>query len=291
MAQAGNAPHREGGGVIVTEAVHDSPYDAAWDEPTKVEKINPAGGSGEKQGRDGWCTPLWIAKLVGWVNCDPCGNSRSHISAGRVLSLENGDNGLPDGAPGTFTTGKPGYYGESTYRAPPTWTVFVNPPYAAGQVIRWIRHWLHTRFIFLLRWDPSTKWFSELIGHCTHVWFPSARINFEPPPGVTSSSNPFPHALYLRRPTKGLLERLALMGYLFPVDSGVIRPQTSRHDQHLSTAPSGGSDCNPHGGPGGGEGGASPAPGGNDIYEVRSEQWLSPICWTHLGASATFPVV
>lgn len=287
--------------MIVAHTVSDNPWDEGWDsslmqlgEVTKVEKVNPAGGSGEKQGRDGWCTPAWIAKLLGWVNMDPCGNSRSHIEAGRVLTLENGDNGLAEGSPGTFTTGKLGYHGEGTFRAPPTWTVFVNPPYGGGQVIRWVRHWCNTRFIFLLRWDPSTRWFAELIGNCTHVWFPTTRINFEPPPGVNSSSNPFPHALYLRRPTRGLLERLAVTGYLFPVDSGVIRPQTGRHDtQHVSTAPAGGSDRKPVNGPGGGEGGAAPASGGeHELYEVSSEQWYryTPIHYTHPFVTGTFPV-
>src|SRR5690606_30225668 len=114
--------------------------------------------------------------------------------------LEDGDDGLVDQyGPGAFV------YGGVNCATLPSARTFINPPYSRGAVVRWIRHWRHTRFCFLLRWDPSTRWFEELLPHCTHVWFPPRRINFEPPPGVKSSSNPFPHALYLRDPPQYLL--------------------------------------------------------------------------------------
>lgn len=118
------------------------------------------------------------------------------------------------------------------YKVPATAVLWCNPPYARGEVIKWIQHYRHTRYCFLLRWDPRTKWFGELIGSTTHVWFPQpvgdgtgntvdnhpGRIEFEPPPGVTFSSNPFPHALYLRDPNPGLLERLAPHGLILRPD-------------------------------------------------------------------------
>jgi len=171
------------------------------------------GGNGGS--RDSWCTPQWLARLIGEVDLDPCSNERSHIDAKLTCVYELDDNGLLDDldAPGWFSCAG------SLIAAPGAWRVYVNPPYSRGQVLRWVRHYKHTRFIFLLRWDPSTEWFSELIGATTHVWFPDRRINFEPPPGVKSSSNPFPHALYLRDPEPVLLTRLRDTGYTFRLDN------------------------------------------------------------------------
>lgn len=145
-------------------------------------------------GRDEYCTPAWLTALVGPVDIDPCSNPRSHVQAEFTVSAEDGD-GL------TMTTHSSA-------------VVFVNPPYSRGQVIRWVSHFLHTRFIFLLRWDPSTEWFRVLFPRCSHVWFPYRRIQFDPPPGVTASSNPYPHALYLHDPSPELLRRLRGAGYL-----------------------------------------------------------------------------
>lgn len=172
--------------------------------------------------RNCWCTPLWLALLLGWVELDPCSNGRSHIKAD--VSLYEDDDGL-------------------TYIAPASWRVFINPPYGHGQVIRWIRHYVHTRFIFLLRWDPSTAWFQELLPQCDYVWFPPSRVDFEPPPRIRESSNPYPHALYLRDPPEDLLERLKGAGYLFRVDEAFIAMHLRRHeDRQTSVRPRGNAD-------------------------------------------------
>jgi hypothetical protein len=148
--------------------------------------------------RDCWSTPQEIADIVGEVDLDPCSNDRSVVKAcARATEAEDG----------------------LTVQARPEAVVFINPPYSRGQVIKWVHHYGHTRFIFLLRWDPSTEWFRELIGHCTHVWFPPYRISFVPPPRIKASSNPFPHALYLRDPSPELLARLGLEGVLVRVDA------------------------------------------------------------------------
>lgn len=175
--------------------------------------VNVFGGAGEDEGRGSWCTPKWLADLLGEFDLDPCSNSRSHVWATTRAILEDGDDGL------SLCT----CIEEE---------VFINPPYARGQVIRWVKHWRHTRFTFLLRWDPSTDWFAELLPHCTHVWFPEQRINFEPPPGVKSSSNPFPHALYMRDPPADRLARLAPRGYLLAVDMGTPATQDGGHVKH-----------------------------------------------------------
>lgn len=185
-----------------------------------MRKVNPAGGSGEKEGRDGACTPKWLADLIGRVDVDPCSNPRSHVGAEHTVSLP-GDGCMPS-------------------LAGPDDVVFVNPPYARGQVLRWVMAHRHTRFIFLLRWDPSTKWFAELYPHCTHVWFPRKRVNFEPPPGVKFSANPYPHALYMRDPAQELLARLSPHGYL--LDVRLLRQQDVGHEdkQVRSTGDGGG---------------------------------------------------
>lgn len=195
----------------------------------KEGAVNPVGGSGTDEGRDSWCTPKWLAELIGEVEYDVCTNPRAHIRATRrKLMLENDDDGLPDKQYG------PGFYvvrSRNVDMLMPAARVFCNPPYARGQVIRWVRHWRHTRFIYLLRWDPSTEWFGELICHCTHVWFPARRINFEPPPGVKSSSNPFPHALFLKDPPPELLDRLGAAGYLMPIDQDLLALYLDGDDQ------------------------------------------------------------
>lgn len=150
-----------------------------------------------KQLRGSWCTPKWLAELIGRVDLDPCSNERSHIIAPSECNLAAGLDGLAiDVSDGS--------------------RVFINPPYGPGEVLKWVRRYRRTNFIFLLRWDPSTKWFDELISYCTHVWFPRGRrINFEPPPRIRSSSAAFPHALFLRNPTPELLTRLPRAGRVF----------------------------------------------------------------------------
>lgn len=141
--------------------------------------------------RQEWCTPKWLAELIGEVDLDPCSNKRSHIRA-RYRSDVTADG---------FKWNVAKYH-----------DVFINPPYGPGSVIRWVRAFAHTRHRFLLRWDPSTDWFAELYKHTTHIWHPGERINFEPPPHIRASSNAYPHALFMRNPNPDLLERLLSRG-------------------------------------------------------------------------------
>lgn len=148
---------------------------------------NPFGGSGASERRDSWCTPRWLTDLIGQVDYDPCSNERSTVRAH------------------TKNDGLYGYDGLKQLAADSCKT-FINPPYSRGQVARWVEAYKNTDFIFLLRWDPSTAWFAELMKVTEYVWFAERkRIAFEPPPGVKSSSNPYPHALYCRsRPNEAL---------------------------------------------------------------------------------------
>lgn len=149
--------------------------------------VNPVGGSG----RGTFCTPKWLADLIGPVDVDPCSNVRSHVvAAHKFFGASAEDDGLRI-APQVAATA----------------LVYVNPPFNAGEVTKWVRAYTHTNFMFMLRFDPSTSWFKELLEHTHFIWFPyRSRINFEPPPGVKVSSNPFPHGLYCKsRPSARLL--------------------------------------------------------------------------------------
>src|SRR5688572_12375262 len=109
------------------------------------QSVNQFGGSGEKDGRDGACTPLWLAKLIGRVDLDPCSNDRSHIQANDVVRFDLGGDGLHNYGkyPGQFRRKQ---RREPTDQAEPGWRVFINPPYARGQVGKWVEHYKHTRF-------------------------------------------------------------------------------------------------------------------------------------------------
>lgn len=183
--------------------------------------------------RNCWCTPKWLAELIGAVDLDPCSNSRSHIVASARCISEERD--IDDGL--AF---EPGYcrWATGQTRVWRNWRVFINPPYGSGQVIRWVRHYRHTRFIYLLRWDPSTEWFAELLPECDYVWFPDCRIDFEPPPRIHESSNPYPHALFLRDPPDDLIQRLKTKGFLFRVDAEFIRAYLEGHGRDEKGSPS-----------------------------------------------------
>lgn len=145
--------------------------------------------------RDHWCTPKWLADALPPCDVDPCANTYSCVPT-KIILVE-ADNGLNP----VWT---------HTYNRP-----FINPPYSRGQVIKWVRTWKHTDFIFLLRWDPSTEWFSELIEQTDLVWFARQRINFTPPPGIKASSNPYPHALFFKGREEAALDKLANLGKFF----------------------------------------------------------------------------
>lgn len=194
-------------------------------------KPNVFGGSGTDEERHSTCTPEWLAKLIGKVRLDPCSNPRSHIESVVRCMLENGGDGLWKTPPGEFCIfeRRPGSFctydethGLCLGMADEAYDVFINPPYGRGEVEKWIEHYGHTRFIFLLKWSPDTEWFAQLLPKCDYIWFPLVRCDFEPPPGVTFSSNPLPHALYLRNPSEELLGRLRGAGWLLKVDRELL---------------------------------------------------------------------
>lgn len=132
--------------------------------------------------RDTWTTPRLIADAVGAWDLDPCSNPRSVMRAARTFSLERGQNGL---ALAKFIN-----------RSARVW---VNPPYS--DVMPWVLAYGHTRFCFLVKFDPSTKWCAELLTRTDVVLFPKGeRVAFDPPPGVPNpGGNQFPHGLFYAR--------------------------------------------------------------------------------------------
>lgn len=131
--------------------------------------------------RDTWCTPRWITDAVGRWDLDPCSNPRSTVQADETCRLDCGQDGLEHAALVAHTA-----------------RVFINPPYS--DVMPWVQAYRHTRFCFLLKFDPSTRWCEALLEHTSVVLFPRrTRVEFSPPPGVESSANPFPHALFYAR--------------------------------------------------------------------------------------------
>ncbi len=143
-------------------------------------------------GRGSWCTPKKYADLVGSFDVDPLTNARSHIVANWTCQLERGDDGLA-GESGEFYVASEDLILKATHEH----RVWIQPPYDI--VLKAIRHYGHTRFTALLRLDPSTQWFSELYALSEVILVPARdRIEFDPPPGVKPSSNPFPHGFFYK---------------------------------------------------------------------------------------------
>lgn len=143
-----------------------------------LEIAEPIDEERDSPDRDTWVTPRHIARAVGPWDVDPCTNERSHIVARRTFRLDQGQDGL--------------VLAKFVSRNARVWC---NPPYS--DVMPWIIAYGHTRFCFLVKFDPSTKWCRELLARANFILFPQLeRMKFEAPPGVESSSNQFPHGLF-----------------------------------------------------------------------------------------------
>lgn len=135
--------------------------------------------------RDARCTPLRLARAIGPVWIDVCTNDRSHIQATRDWRLERGQDAIRGARYLPRRAGCPGI-------------VFCNPPYSRGNVIRFVRAFCRTRFLFLVRQDTSTRWWRELWPYVGLQCTPISRVEFDMPPDVDDvedTSNPYPHVL------------------------------------------------------------------------------------------------
>lgn len=156
-----------------------------------ARKVNVRGGSKDPN-RGTWCTPTHVAEAMGSFFLDPFSNPRSHIQSEERCMLEDGGDGFGDGCtPGSY---RPSGCPERIARV--QHSVFLQPPYEI--VMRALKHYEHTRFTALLRFDPRTTWFQRLYRLSSLVCV-FRKIEFEPPPGVDAGGgNSFPHALYYR---------------------------------------------------------------------------------------------
>lgn len=155
-----------------------------------AQKRNVRGKNGE-EARGAWCTDRITAAAVGPWDVDPFSNPRSHIVSTERCMLEDGGDGFGDGTPGSYRCGATG----ELKRATEDTRLWGQPDYSF--VTKAFEHYQHTRWCWLLRFDPRPAWMKRIYRQSALVivlW----DCNFEPPPGVVPSSSTFPHALYYR---------------------------------------------------------------------------------------------
>lgn len=156
-------------------------------------------GNSNDPARGAWVTPdspeYPVASAVGRRDLDPFSNPYSHIISTERCMLEDGGDGFGDGkTPGSYRCGAAGVLKVATEETS-TW---IQPVYRKGFVQRAFRHYRHTRWTALLRFDPRPPWWQEVYDASELVAV--VEIEFEPPPGVKDlGGNSFPHALYYRR--------------------------------------------------------------------------------------------
>lgn len=156
------------------------------------------GKSGDPK-RGTWCTNAKLAKALGRFDLDPFSNPRSHIDANAECMLERGDDGF--GREREKRRGEGWYYraAQGFSRSYADTKVWLQPPY--GIVLRVLRHYAHTRWMALFRFDPRPEWFRAVYDPAELVVVledPEVR-NFEAPPGMNAPGSTFPHAIYARR--------------------------------------------------------------------------------------------
>jgi hypothetical protein len=187
-----------------------------------AEVGNVRGGTREKR-RGAYCTPKYIGVAIGPFDHDGFSNPHSHIASDTACMLERGDDGFGLGAmthPGSFFIADPNGPDEHAapdpiligelqaprrgyYRTAHKHTRFWGQP-DYSDVLRAYRHYMHTRWAFLLKWDCRPEWWdliysaAELVAHLPNSPGKSS-FEFEPPPGVKSGAgNSWPHAIYYR---------------------------------------------------------------------------------------------
>lgn len=150
---------------------------------------------------DDWCTPRWLAELLGCFELDPCGNAKSHVKANIECRLDHTDATDPQHA---RRDGLAYDWGWSS--------VFVNPPYS--RPMPWCeRLRVHEGpWVALLKLDPTTRWWSALMAASPTVAPFRKRIKFE---GQQSMTANFPSVLVYSawRPNTELRAHLWLPTY------------------------------------------------------------------------------
>jgi hypothetical protein len=154
----------------------------------RADKLQP------EEGTDGWCTPAWLAEVLGPFDLDPCSNARSHIRACERRARERGEDGLAE------------RWGRRV--------VFVNPPYSS--VLPWASKLADHDgpWVALLKLDPTTRWWATLMSAAPTVAPFRGRIKFESGVGRDMTAN-FPSVLVWSawRPPAALIPHLWLPTY------------------------------------------------------------------------------
>lgn len=138
---------------------------------------------------DEWCTPKWLADILGPFDLDPCSNQGSHIQAGRCFNSLDHD-GLMEPWP--------------------QWaSIFCNPPYS--NVSPWAaRLAAHPgKWTALVKLDPTTRWWATLMGSKPNIAPFRRRLRFE---GTNTMTANFASVLVYKRwtPPEALREHLWL---------------------------------------------------------------------------------
>ncbi len=144
---------------------------------------------------DDWCTPKWLADLLGPFDLDPCSNDRSHIRA-------------------AVTCGPGIRHGTDNDGLAYVWrgSVFCNPPYS--NVGPWARRLADHDgpWCALLKLDPTTRWWATLMEASPTVAPFRKRLKFE---GAQTMTANFASVLVYSawRPSKDLAQHLWLATY------------------------------------------------------------------------------
>lgn len=134
-------------------------------------------------GRNDRCTPESLLEVVRGFNrlaLDPCSNPWSTVRAARQLMLESGDDGLS--ADWVLLC-------EELSRVYDPALVWLNPPYGAGQIRRWMRKAREEvqrgrdalEAIVLVPCDASTQWCQEARRGCDAYLELARRVAFVGP--------------------------------------------------------------------------------------------------------------
>lgn len=131
-----------------------------------------------------WYTPRWLLDLateaLGGIGLDPCADAGKRVPAEKHFTLE--DDGL-----------------NLAWCAS---TVFVNPPYAAGEIQLWVSRFTdeyfngcYARGLLLIPNATETRWFARMWRECDAVVFLTGRVAFDAGVGQHVSSNKRGNAL------------------------------------------------------------------------------------------------
>lgn len=151
---------------------------------------------------DDWCTPKWLCDLLGRFDLDPCSNDRSHVKSLFRLGPDFGLDGL------TLD------WQTATGRTDPL-SVFCNPPYS--NPLPWARKLAahEGSWCALVKLDPSTRWWAELMTASPTVAPFRKRLRFEGEAGAPTMTANFPSVLVYSawRPSRELAAHLWLPTY------------------------------------------------------------------------------